>query len=126
MAASRSGAAKKTPRAKPAAKNAPARKAPARKAAPVAKKAAAVAEPAQNAAKKADKLLRDGFTIPKSEYAVLQSLKARAAKLGCLAKKSEVLRAGVMALAALGDAAFAAAVSKVPRLKTGRPAGGDR
>jgi hypothetical protein len=53
---------------------------------------------------------------------VLDQLKLRAAKLGRPAKKSEVLRAGVQALAGMGDAAFLAAVGGVPALKTGRPA----
>lgn len=68
------------------------------------------------------KLVRDSFTIPKPEYAVLQALKERAARLGRPAKKSELLRAGVKALAGLGDAAFGAALAAVPALKTGRPA----
>lgn len=69
------------------------------------------------------KLVRDSFTIPKAEYAVIEALKLRAAKLGRPAKKSEVLRAGVQALAGMGDAAFLAAVGAVPVMKTGRPAG---
>ena len=68
------------------------------------------------------KLVRDSFTIPKDEYAVVEALKLRAAKLGRPAKKSEVLRAGVMALAAMGDAAFLSCVTGVPAVKTGRPA----
>lgn len=86
------------------------------------------AKPAKPAAEaKADKprkpkLVRDSFTIPKDEYAVLDALKQRAAKLGRPAKKSEVLRAGVQALAAMPDSAFLAAVGGVPALKTGRPA----
>ena len=71
---------------------------------------------------KKPKLVRDSFTIPKAEYTVLEDLKLRAGKLGRPAKKSEVLRAGVMALAAMGDAAFLAAVTGVPAVKTGRPA----
>ncbi len=69
------------------------------------------------------KLVRDSFTIPKSEYVVLESLKLRAAKLARPVKKSEVLRAGVVALRAMNDKAFVAALSGVPSLKTGRPKG---
>lgn len=72
---------------------------------------------------KRPKLVRDSFTIPKAEYAVLQDLKQRAAKLGRPAKKSEVLRAGVNSLAAMGDSAFVAALATVPAIKTGRPSG---
>jgi hypothetical protein len=67
------------------------------------------------------KLVRDSFTIPKSEYLVLESLKLRAATLARPAKKSEVLRAGIGALNAMGDRAFLAALGRVPSLKTGRP-----
>ncbi|MGE4240412.1 hypothetical protein [Ramlibacter sp.] len=67
-------------------------------------------------------MVRDSFTIPKAEFAVLQALKDRAAGLGRPAKKSEVLRAGVSALAAMSDAAFLASMGAVPAIKTGRPA----
>jgi hypothetical protein len=110
-------------------------KAPAKKAAapkpaakPVVKKAAPPKAPgAQPKAAKADKpkkpkLVRDSFTIPKPEYTVLDDLKQRAAKAGVPAKKSEVLRAGIKALSAMGDAAFEAAMRAVPAVKTGRPA----
>lgn len=68
------------------------------------------------------KLVRDSFTIPKGEFAVLDDLKQRAVRAGKPAKKSEVLRAGIKALAAMGDAAFLAALAAVPAIKTGRPA----
>ena len=65
--------------------------------------------------------MRDSFTIPKTEYAVLDELKQRAARLGAAAKKSEVLRAGIKALAQMSDAAFKSALAAVPAIKTGRP-----
>jgi hypothetical protein len=71
---------------------------------------------------KKHKLVRDSFTIPKAEYMVLQDLKLRAAMSGAATKKSEILRAGITALAAMNDAAFSAALRAVPALKTGRPA----
>ena len=67
------------------------------------------------------KLIRDSFTIPKSEYTLLESLKLRAANLARPTKKSEVLRAGVAALALMTDKAFITALDRVPSLKTGRP-----
>jgi hypothetical protein len=67
-------------------------------------------------------MVRDSFTMPKAEYAVLDTLKARATELKEPAKKTELIRAGIKALAALNDAAFKAAVAAVPNLKTGRPA----
>lgn len=67
------------------------------------------------------KLVRDSFTMPKSDVELLAALKQRCLKLGHEAKKSELLRAGLHALAALKDEALVAVASSVPRLKTGRP-----
>ena len=109
----------KTTKAAPAAK-------PKRVSPPVAKKAKPTptqpaATPPSIAAKPKHKLVRDSFTIPKSEYVVLEALKLRAAKLARPAKKSEVLRAGIGALNAMSDKAFLAALGAIPSLKTGRP-----
>lgn len=93
------------------------------KAAPApSKRAKAAAAPARaDAPKKREKLVRDGFTIPKGEYAALADLKQRAAKLGQAAKKSELLRAGIKLLTELADTRFVSALLAVPTLKTGRP-----
>ena len=112
--------AKTTPAAAPKPAPASAKKSVATK--PVAKKA--VAKPAPVPAppvKVKHKLVRDSFTIPKSEYAVLEALKHRAANLKRPVKKSELLRAGISALNAMSDKAFLAAIGNVPSLKTGRP-----
>ena len=116
-----------TPKA-PAA-NKPAAKAPATKrTAPqttVAKPAAAkpvAAKPTKAEAKpKKPKLVRDSFTIPKDEYAGIDTLKERSVALGRPAKKSELLRAGLMALLAMSPNALHAALEAVPTIKTGRP-----
>ena len=79
-------------------------------------------EPIKPVKPKKPKLVRDSFTIPKIEYLVLEALKLRATKLTRSVKKSELLRAGIKALAALSDAAFLGALEKVPAIKTGRPA----
>jgi hypothetical protein len=71
---------------------------------------------------KKPKLIRDSFTIPKVEYVVLKALKQRAMKLTRAVKKSELLRAGIKALAAMSDAAFLSALEMVPAIKMGRPA----
>ena len=143
MPTSSTPAAAPAPVAKPAAK-APA--APAKKAAPAkstkaappkpraaaqpkvaakavtktATKATAPAAPKDNKVKK-PKLVRDSFTIPKDEYTVIETLKQRAAALGQPVKKSELLRAGLKALAAMSDSALRAATQAVPSIKTGRP-----
>lgn len=98
-------------------------KAAAKPAAPKPVKAVKAAKPVKAVkTPKKPKLVRDSFTIPKAEYGVLDELKQRAAKAGAPAKKSEVLRAGIKALAAMSDVAFLAALGAVPAIKTGRPA----
>lgn len=79
---------------------------------------------AETAKAKKPKLVRDSYTIPKNEYEAIATLKARALKQGLVIKKSELLRAGLMTLAFMSDAAFAKALTDVPTLKTGRPAAG--
>ena len=126
-------AAVKAPLAKaPAAKKAAVRKTAVKKAAakPVTKtavktavKTAKTAQAAKPTKVKKPKLVRDSFTIPKDEYVVIESLKVRAGKLGQAVKKSELLRAGIKALAAMSDIQYKAALSNVPTIKTGRPKG---
>lgn len=82
-----------------------------------------MAHAADKTSPKKPKLVRDSFTIPKNEYAAIDALKSRAIALGTSVKKSELLRAGLVALQGLSDAAYKAALSAVPTLKTGRPAG---
>lgn len=115
--------------AKPAAK--PAAKVVAKPAAKVVAKPAAKAQPSEPAAKVAKpttpvkaakvKLVRDSFTMPSDEYALLSELKQRALDGAHHAKKSELLRAGIKLLASLDNAALVRALSAVPAIKTGRP-----
>ena len=86
---------------------------------------APAAEPLAVAPKPKHKLVRDSFTIPKAEYAVLEALKVRAVDLARPVKKSELLRAGINALNGMSDRAFLAAMNGVPSLKTGRPSGAE-
>lgn len=81
--------------------------------------------PTKSLKAKKPKMVRDSFTIPKSEYATLDELKKRTVRLTAPAKKSELLRAGIMALASMDDAGLMAALRAVPTIKTGRPAKAD-
>lgn len=131
MAQSRSASAAKAAKlaksakpAKPAKRKASAAPTPSPALPAAAKKATDKPKPAAKtapAAAKKPKLVRDSFTIPKDEYAAIGTMKARAEKLGRPAKKSELLRAGLAAIAVLADAAFIAALNAVPTIKTGRP-----
>lgn len=67
------------------------------------------------------KVVRDSFTIPKTEYAQIAAMKKRAMGLGLEVKKSELIRAGLALLDGTADAAFRKALGNVPTLKTGRP-----
>ncbi|WP_295008809.1 hypothetical protein [uncultured Dechloromonas sp.] len=72
-------------------------------------------------APKKPKLVRDSFTIPETDYALFATLKQRALTAGVEVKKSEILRAAVVALAKLDDAELVKAIGLVERIKTGRP-----
>ena len=83
---------------------------------------AAKAEKTDKAARKAwPALVRDGFTMPADDFALIAELKARALAAQRAAKKSELLRAGLHALAALDKAALVAALDRLAPVKTGRP-----
>ena len=120
-------ASKPTATAKPAAatkailtKASPTKKAAPKKAEPKKEVKVKAAKPVKEKTPKL-KMERDSFTMPKTEYAQFHVLKERLNKLGQPAKKSELLRAGIMQLSAMTDAALKAALSKVPAIKTGRP-----
>ena len=67
------------------------------------------------------KLVRDGFTMPEADYALIAELKHRLHDVKREAKKSELLRAGLQALALLDAPALAAALDRLEPVKTGRP-----
>lgn len=102
----------------------PSEKKPATKSAivPTAAPAATLTMATVDAKFKKPKLVRDSFTVPKDEYAAIDELKLRAAQQGHIAKKSELLRAGLKLLSSLDDQQLLQALQSVPSIKTGRPA----
>ena len=84
--------------------------------------AAAVPAPEKSKRQKKEKVVRDSFTMPKSDYERIASLKQKCLDSGVAVKKSELLRAGLMLLDALSSKRLVAAVSTVETVKTGRPA----
>jgi hypothetical protein len=70
---------------------------------------------------KKPKLVRDSFTFPENDYALIACLKLRALAAGSEFKKSEILRAGLAALQAMSDADLTKVLGSVERIKTGRP-----
>lgn len=67
------------------------------------------------------KLVRDSFTMPQADFDLVDVLKQRALNFRHAAKKGELLRAGLQALAALSEADLQAALERVTSLKPGRP-----
>jgi len=66
-------------------------------------------------------MVRDSFYHAKKWVRTNFGIKRALIKLGQPAKKSELLRAGIIQLTAMTDTALNAALSKVPAIKTGRP-----
>ena len=100
----------------------PALKAPAKPLGSAAKAAPTKAAPAKAAKEKKVKVVRDSFTLPKTELLQIADMKKRAMALGVEVKKSELIRAGLQALSSMADASFKKALGNVPTIKTGRPA----
>lgn len=105
-------AARPTPEPAAAAKPAKPAKAP---------KPAKPAKPEAKPPKVRPRLVRDGFTMPESDFSLIGTLKARALGAAHPAKKSELLRAGLQALSAMDTPTLVAALSRLEPVKTGRP-----
>ena len=70
---------------------------------------------------KKEKVVRDSFTMPQSDYALIAELKEKAVNSGLHVKKSELLRAGLRLLAKSNAAQLQRAVAALEKIKTGRP-----
>ena len=99
-------------------------KPPARKPAPKATGKSGARTPAPERAPAQDArpvLVRDSFTMPEQEYAVLLEVKQACLRAGIDVKKSELLRIGVALLGQLDVATLQGVLAALPQLKTGRP-----
>ncbi|ASW00209.1 hypothetical protein [Paraburkholderia aromaticivorans] len=70
---------------------------------------------------KKEKVVRDSFTMPKSDYDKIAALKQTCLDAGVSVRKSELLRAGLILLEAASAKRLLAAISAVETVKTGRP-----
>ena len=68
-----------------------------------------------------EKVVRDSFTMPQSEYRKIAEIKEARLKAGQPVKKSEVLRAGLKALGEMNEAQLKRALAGLEKIKTGRP-----
>lgn len=78
------------------------------------------AAPAKEKIKKA-KLVRDSFTMPEAEYAVLGHVKKACLSAGIEAKKSQLLRVGLLLLSKTDVASLKTLIANLEPLKAGRP-----
>lgn len=95
--------------------------APAVKRAPRKARAATAAVAPRDATDARPVLVRDSFTMPEQEYAVLAEVKQACLRAGIDVKKSELLRIGVALLGQVDIATLKAVLAALPQLKTGRP-----
>lgn len=103
---------------KAAIKSKPAIKEDQPKAKPVAKPKAT---PVVKEKTKKPKLVRDSFTMPETEYAVLGEVKKLCLKAGVEVKKSELLRIGVAHIRQLSLTELKKSIASLVPLKAGRP-----
>ncbi|MGF6780837.1 hypothetical protein P3T21_006068 [Paraburkholderia sp. GAS334] len=71
---------------------------------------------------KKEKVVRDSFPMPKSDYEKIAALKQTCLDAGVSVKKSELLRAGLLLLESAPSKRLLAAISAVKTVKTGRAA----
>jgi len=67
------------------------------------------------------KVVRDSFTMPQNEYQKISEIKALCLKSDLHVKKSEILRAGLQALSAMGIEQMSNVLKGLEKIKTGRP-----
>jgi hypothetical protein len=68
-----------------------------------------------------EKVIRDGFTMPADDYALIAQLQATGLEAGLAVSKSEVLRAGLHALKAMSPTDLRQVLSTLEKVKPGRP-----
>jgi hypothetical protein len=67
------------------------------------------------------RVIRDSFTLPANDYAILAMLRERGLKSGVHATKSELVRAGLHMLLDADEGHFLAVIQRLEKVKTGRP-----
>jgi hypothetical protein len=69
-----------------------------------------------------EKVIRDGFTMPASDYGLIAQVQATSLQAGLSVTKSEVLRAGFHALSQMSLPELKQVLSVLKKVKAGRPA----
>ena len=79
-------------------------------------------KPRKKVRHKPEKVVRDSFTMPVADYALIVDLKKQWLEAGVEVKKSELLRAGLHAFQRLSPAHQKRILGQLETVKTGRPA----
>jgi hypothetical protein len=82
---------------------------------------ATTGKPAKKGKKDKIKVIRDSFTMPQNDYARIAELKEACLDAGLHVKKSELLRAGLIALGKLRTVQLKRMITQLEQVKTGRP-----
>jgi hypothetical protein len=82
---------------------------------------AEIAKHGKKVAKPRPLLVRDSFTMPEADFALIAKLKSTALSGQRATKKSELLRAGLQVLAGLDAPALLVVLDRLETVKTGRP-----
>lgn len=69
---------------------------------------------------KIDKVIRDSFTLPYDDYQLIELIKDRALKASVSVNKSEVIRAGLLALQSMSEKDLLIALNSITKIKSGR------
>ena len=68
-----------------------------------------------------EKVTRDSFTLPSTDYEKIGQLRAKCLKAGLSVTKSEIMRAGLHALERLSAENLREVIESLEKVKTGRP-----
>ncbi len=66
-------------------------------------------------------IIRETFSLPPGDSELIDELRQRSAAQGVMLNRSEILRAGLVALCALPNSKLVEIGNQVPKMKTGRP-----
>lgn len=80
-----------------------------------------IPEPVTEPEPKQNKVVRDGFSMPSNDYALIAELQDKMLELKMSATKSEVVRAGLHALNQLNAEDLQHIFTMLEKVKTGRP-----
>lgn len=84
-------------------------------------RAAVAARPAHVREIPLEKVTRDSFTMPSTDYEKIGQLRAKCLKAGLSVTKSEIIRAGLHALERLSTENLREVIESLEKVKTGRP-----